>query len=317
MIIPCYNEEEVLPHLRERLISALDVLNVNWSVIFVDDGSRDTTLPLLVRMHQEEPRFKVLSFSRNFGHQPAVMAGICHADADIVAVLDADLQDPPELLATCLDYWRQGYEVIYAVRQKRKEGPLKRFAYATFYRIMRTVADIEIPLDSGDFCLMDRKVVSTLQALPERNVFVRGLRAWSGFRQIGMPYERPERAAGQTKYPFRRLVKLALDGIVSFSTMPLRAANWIGMALVALCFASIVFVLIWRLFPFHIFGHSPVDVPGWTTAILVVLFLHGVQFLILGVMGEYQARTYDEVKGRPRYVCRLRLGLDEALSSNK
>lgn len=308
VVIPCYNEEAVLPFLRERLIGALASLEVTWEVVFVNDGSRDSTLPLLIKIHNEDPRFKVLSFSRNFGHQAAVMAGISYASGDAVAILDADLQDPPELLAQCMDHWRDGYEVVYAVRQKRKESVFKRMAYGAFYRLLRTVADTEIPLDSGDFCLMDRQVVDVLRKMPERNVFVRGLRAWSGFKQIGLPYERPERAAGETKYPFKRLVKLALDGIFSFSTMPLRLTTWIGMGLVGLCFLGAIFIFVWRMFPFRILGHAASDVPGWTTGMIVMLFLSGIQFLILGAIGEYIARIYDEVKGRPRWIVARELG---------
>jgi dolichol-phosphate mannosyltransferase len=308
VVIPCYNEEAVLPFLRERLIGALASLEVTWEVVFVNDGSRDSTLPLLIKIHNEDPRFKVLSFSRNFGHQAAVMAGISYASGDAVAILDADLQDPPELLAKCMDHWRDGYEVVYAVRQKRKESVFKRMAYGAFYRLLRTVADTEIPLDSGDFCLMDRQVVDVLRKMPERNVFVRGLRAWSGFKQIGLPYERPERAAGETKYPFKRLVKLALDGIFSFSTMPLRLTTWIGMGLVGLCFLGAIFIFVWRMFPFRILGHAASDVPGWTTGMIVMLFLSGIQFLILGAIGEYIARIYDEVKGRPRWIVARELG---------
>ena len=315
VVIPCYNEQEVLPQLRERLVPALDALNVVWEVVFIDDGSRDSTFEMLSALAGADSRLKVVRFSRNFGHQAAVLAGIHYASGRTVAIMDADLQDPPELLSDCLARWREGYDVVYAVRTNRKESALKRAAYSAFYRFLRRVADVDIPLDSGDFCLMDRKVVDVLTSMPETNVFLRGLRAWSGFRQIGLPYDRPERAAGVTKYPLRRLVKLALDGIFSFSTMPLRLTTWIGLAIVLLCFAGVVFVVVWRFIPFHIMGHSAGDVPGWTTGMIAMLFLSGIQFMMLGAIGEYIARIYDEVKKRPRWIAQSEIGFDTSEST--
>ena len=199
LVIPCYNEAEVLPVLKARLLQSLNSLGLSWEVIFVDDGSRDSTCEQLVLMHHDEPRFKVVSFSRNFGHQLAVCAGLAYATGRAVGIMDADLQDPPEIFAPCLAKLREGYDVVYAVRKKRKENPAQRAAYALFYRFLRFVAEVDIPLDSGDFCLMNQRVVTVLRRMPERNVFVRGLRAWAGFRQIGLEYERDPRAAGETK----------------------------------------------------------------------------------------------------------------------
>ncbi|MBI3693527.1 MAG: glycosyltransferase family 2 protein [Acidobacteria bacterium] len=308
VVIPCFNEESVLPILRPRLTQALDRLPVAWELIFVDDGSTDRTPELLATLHREDPRVKVVSFSRNFGHQAAVSAGLCYAAGDAVAILDADLQDPPELLGDCLERWRQGYEVVFAVRQKRKEGLFKRAAYGFFYRLLQRVADVEIPLDSGDFCLLDRRVVEVLRRMPERNIFVRGMRAWAGFRQIGIPYERDARAAGSTKYPFRKLLRLALDGVFAFSTAPLRLATWFGLSIVGLCVLVVVLVLVWRLCGLEFMGHTAQDIPGWAAGIISVFFLGGVQLLILGILGEYLARIYAEVKLRPRWVVSRALG---------
>jgi len=313
-VIPCYNEAAVLPLLEPRVIAALDATTPDWEIVFVDDGSVDGTYELLSQLHAREPRAKVIRLSRNFGHQTAVWAGLHYATGALVAVLDADLQDPPELLSQCVARWREGYDVIYAVRQKRKENVFKRAAYASFYRLFRLVADVHVPLDSGDFCVMDRRVVAVLQEMGERNVFVRGMRAWSGFRQIGISYERDARAAGDSKYPIGRLVKLALNGIFSFSTFPLRLATWGGLASVTISFFGIVFILAWRLFGFKFMNRVPADVPGWAGGVIAILFVGGVQLLMLGIIGEYIARIYDEVKRRPRWVVGESLGLDRRMS---
>jgi glycosyltransferase involved in cell wall biosynthesis len=310
LVIPCFNEQQVLPMLRQRLLEVLESMNVSWEVVFVDDGSRDRTFEILSGMHRQDPRFKVVALSRNFGHQTAISAGLSYAAGDAVAVMDADLQDPPYLLPKCLERWREGFEVVFAVRQRRKESIPKRAAYALFYRLLKTIADIEIPLDSGDFCLMDRRVADVLRGMPERNIFVRGMRAWAGFRQIGIPYERDARAAGETKYPFRKLLRLALDGIFSFSTFPLRLATWFGLSIVGFSCIVVAFVVIWRVWGFEFMGHTARDIPGWAAGIISVFFLGGVQLLILGVMGEYLARIYGEVKLRPRWVVSRLLGFE-------
>ncbi len=310
VVIPCFNEQAVLPMLRERLLDALGRIEASWELVFVDDGSSDRTFDLLSQMHRQEPRFKVIGLSRNFGHQAAISAGLAYAHGQAVAIMDADLQDPPQLLATCLERWREGYQVVFAVRQKRKESLFKRLAYTSFYRVLKWAADIEIPIDSGDFCLMDRRVVEVLRQMPERNVFVRGLRAWAGFRQIGVPYEREPRAAGNTKYPWGKLFRLAMDGIFSFSTVPLRLATWFGLFIVLLSFVVVTLVVIWRFSDIEFMGHRAQDIPGWAAGIISVFFLGGVQLLILGVMGEYLARIYTEVKLRPRWVVREALGFE-------
>lgn len=309
VVIPCYNEEDVLQLLRGRLVNVLDSLDIAWEAILVDDGSTDETYRILASIHREDSRFKVISFSRNFGHQAAVAAGLRYAAGAAVAVMDADLQDPPEILVECLKHWRSGYEVVFAVRRGRQENIVLRAAYSVFYRLLNLVADVKIPLDAGDFCLMDRRAVNALRRMPERNMFIRGMRAWVGFRQLGLVYERPERTRGKTKYSFSKLVRLALDGIFSFSSIPLRLATILGLLIVALSIGSFVFVLIWRVFHFEFLGHTARDVPGWAAGFSATVLLAGVQLLILGLVGEYIARIYEEVKRRPRWVIRAVHGI--------
>jgi len=308
LVIPCYNESQVLPLLRRRLEESLAKTGLAWEVILVDDGSRDDTFIQLAAMNAADPRFKVLAFSRNFGHQNAVFAGLARANGDVVAVLDADLQDPPEFVLQCLAKLQEGYDVVYAVRRQRKENVFKRVAYAGFYRVLKAIAEVEIPLDSGDFCVMRQSVVAVLRTLPERDVFVRGLRAWTGFRQIGMEYEREARAAGETKYPLYKLIKLALDGVFAFSSLPLRLAVYLGFASLAVSMLGALFIVLWKILNFQIFGHYPSEVRGWTSLVCLILFLSGLQFLILGILGEFMRRVYAEVKQRPRWILRAELG---------
>lgn len=309
LVIPCFNEGGVIPILKGRLLSSLPDLNLAWEVILIDDGSRDDTFQQLSALHVEDPRFKVISFSRNFGHQAAVFAGLFHATGDYVAVMDADLQDPPECLPIFFAKLQEGYDVVYAVRRKRKENLFKRTCYATFYRLLRLVAKFEIPIDSGDFCLMRQCVVSVMRSMPEQDMFVRGLRAWTGFRQIGIEYDRSARAAGETKYPFHKLVRLAMDGLFAFSDVPLRMAAYLGFLTLGLSFALMAILILWKIFDFNLFGHYPSEVPGWTSMICLILFISGIQFLILGVMGEFIGRIYNDVKQRPRWIVRESRGL--------
>lgn len=308
-VIPCYNEEQVLPLLFTRFAAAAADWGMEWNVICVDDGSTDATWSILRDQAAADPRWRALSLARNFGHQTALSAGLYHADGDVVVVIDADLQDPPEELGRFLGKWREGYDVVYAVRRKRKEGMIKRLGYWAFYRLMARLVSIEIPLDSGDFCVMDRKVVDTLRLMPERNRFVRGLRAWSGFKQIGLEYERHARAAGEVKYTFRKLLKLAFDGIFSFSLVPLKLATWCGFFVSLLAFLGIVFTFMQRLFPrvFAAIGLEPV--PGYATIVIAVLFMGGIQLTFLGILGEYLGRIFDEVKRRPAWVFRDSVGI--------
>lgn len=303
LVFPVYNEEEVLPMLYERVRRALTQLPYEAEVILVNDGSRDRSLELMTKYHQEDPRFKIVDFSRNFGHQVAITAGMDAAGGDAVILMDADLQDPPELLPQFLKTWEDGYHVVYAVRKTRQEHALKQFAYRAFYRILQKISNIPIPLDSGDFCLMDRVVVDTIKSMDERHRFVRGLRSWVGFRQIGLEYDRDKRQAGEVKYTFSKLMKLALDGIFSFSYFPLQLASYTGFAVSGLSFFAIAVYLYKKLFV----GHEP---QGFPTLVTVVLFLGGIQLISLGVIGEYIGRIYDEVKRRPTYIVRRAYGLD-------
>lgn len=309
VVIPCYNEAKVLSLLRERLSHNLNSLDQSWEIIFVDDGSQDDTFAMLAAMHASDERFKVISFTRNFGHQTAVFAGLTYARGEFVAVMDADLQDPPEILANCIRKLQDGFDVVYAIRRKRKEGFIKRICYAAFYRLLKWIAEVEIPLDSGDFCVMRQSVVAVLRTLPERNIFVRGLRAWTGFRQTGLEYDRAARAAGETKYPFSKLLRLAIDGVFAFSTLPLQLATYVGFASLLTSLLAAVFIVIWKISGFQILGYYPSAVPGWTSLVCLVLFFNGIQFLILGVLGGFIGRIYNETKQRPRWIIREACGV--------
>src|SRR5215510_1567163 len=303
IILPVYNERETLPELKARLTPVLEgLVGGSFEALFVDDGSRDGSDLIIDGFHDLYPRFKAIHFSRNFGHQSALQAGLDAATGDAVALMDADLQDPPELLEQFIEYWRQGYDVVYAVRKKRKEAFWKRAAYAAFYRTMKIISEIDVPLNAGDFCLMDRCVVDTLVSLRERNRFLRGLRSWVGFRQIGVEYERDARHAGEPKYTLRKLVRLALSGYIGFSAAPLRMATWLGLIAAMTGFL----VAIWSVYTKMI-----VKTPqGWASLIAVTMLVGGVQLLILGVIGEYLSRVYDEVRRRPLYIVRSQTGID-------
>lgn len=300
VVIPVYNEEENVGPLLERLTAVLDGLTDRWEVLFVDDGSRDRSVALIRAARDDEPRVKLIRLSRNFGHQAALNAGIDHATGEAVILMDADLQDPPEVLPDLVQAWRDGAEVAYGIRRRREGNVVKRAGYRVFYRLYRRLADIDVPLDSGDFCLMDRVVVDALVALPESQRFLRGLRSWVGFEQVGVPYDRPERHAGEPKYSFTGLIKLAVDGLLSFSAIPLRMASLLGLVTAFAGVVYIMFALASRL--------RTGDIPeGWTSTIAIVLVLGGVQLLMIGVLGEYLARVYAETKGRPSYIVRERL----------
>lgn len=303
VVIPCFNEVEVVPLTHERVTSALGGQpDFSLEIIYIDDGSSDGTGHLLCSIADQDERVTAISFTRNFGHQPAITAGLEHATGDAVAIIDADLQDPPEVILDMIAKWREGFDVVYGVRVKRKEGVLKRLAYATFYRIYRLLANIDVPLDSGDFALIDRRVVDVLNGLPEKNRFVRGLRTWTGFQQTSCKYERAARAVGETKYPLHKLIKLAFDGIFNFSTTPL---SMIFVAGLCTSFAALVTALVYftaRIGGFTIFGRSPEDVPGFTTLIITLLFFSGVQLISVGILGEYLGRVYQESKNRPTYI---------------
>lgn len=310
VVVPIHNEEECLPELFRRLETATASWGRDYEIIAVDDGSRDQSLAMLLKFHQENPRWKVLSFSRNFGHQSAVSAGLRYASGDAVIVMDADLQDPPEILLKLIEAWDSGDEVVYAIRKKRKEHFLKRFAYHAFYRLLEKLSSVKIPRDAGDFCLMDRKVVDILNQLPERTRFLRGLRSWIGFRQSGLEYERSARHGGDPKYDFAKLLQLAFDGIFSLSSVPLHLANWLGCLCCASSFAIVVGLCVWYVVDVPLFGFLPNDTAGWTSLMAAILLLSGVQMLLIGLLGEYVSRIFDEVKQRPIGIIAKSVGFD-------
>lgn len=303
IVIPIFNEEENLQNLYTRLTNAAPSWKEDYEIVLVDDGSRDSSLKMMRAFAEKDAHVRVVKLSRNFGHQPAISAGIQVAKGDAVIIMDGDLQDPPEELHRFLAKWREGYEVVYAVRTKRKEGFLKKMAYSTFYRILAWISDIEIPLDSGDFCVMDRKVVDTLvREMPEQIRFVRGMRAYAGFKQVGVTYERAERAAGEVKYTFSKLMKLALDGLFGFSSFPLRLATYMGFFISIPSFIVGIFFILHRIIGFKVFGHAPEETPGTASLAVGMYFLGGVILIILGILGEYIGRIYIEVKKRPFFV---------------
>jgi dolichol-phosphate mannosyltransferase len=303
VVVPCFNEEEVINMTHERLVETLGKSpEYQLEIVYVNDGSSDQTEEILFSFAEKDSRVKAVSLTRNFGHQPAVTAGLAYATGDAVAIIDADLQDPPEVILDMITKWQEGFDVVYGVRTKRKEGIVKRFSYAAFYRIYRYLADIDIPLDSGDFALMDRRVVDVLNSLPEKNRFIRGLRSWTGFRQTGCVYERAARAAGEPKYSFRQLLKLALDGIFNFSTTPLTLIFVAGLVTAIGAALAATLYLVARIGDFTIFGHTPEDVPGFTTLIITILFFSGIQLISVGIVGEYLGRNYQEAKMRPTFV---------------
>jgi dolichol-phosphate mannosyltransferase len=298
LVLPIFNESEVIPELDRRLKEFLGAVGVSWEVVFIDDGSKDDSLEQLRAMAAGEPRYRVLALSRNFGHQLAITAGVDYARGKAVVVMDADLQDPPEVVAQMLEKWREGYDVVYGVRAVRKnETIFKRFTAAAFYRFMAAMVPVPIPVDAGDFRLMSRRVVLTLRALRETHRFVRGMVAWVGFQQTSVSYVREGRFAGQTHYPLRKMLKFAMDGITSFSIVPLRVATWLG------AFSGIggLMVAVWAVYV-RVFNASAV--PGWATLMIAVSLAASAQLLMTGIVGEYVGRIYDEVKRRPLYVLR-------------
>jgi dolichol-phosphate mannosyltransferase len=303
IVIPIFNEAENVPELLSRLHLTLSSIG-DYEILLVDDGSTDHSAPLIAQHCEEDKRIKLISFSRNFGHQIAISAGMKHATGDALIVMDGDLQDPPEVLPQFIAKWREGYEVVYAVRQKRKENIFKRFLYQAFYRILAKLSPFHIPLDSGDFGIVDRKIYSILNVFPERNKFVRGLRAWAGYRQIGIAYERAARSKGKPKFTFAKLVKLAYDGLISFSDVPLKLASWIGFLFVLVSVASIIILIVIKLYS------DRISLQGWTSTIIIILFIGGLQLLLLGVLGEYISRIFDEVKQRPEFIVSKKVNLE-------
>lgn len=305
LVIPIYNEEEVLPELDGRVLELMKALGLDSEIVFVNDGSRDRSMEMLRAMAAREPRYKVVGFARNFGHQRAITAGIDAARGKAVVVMDADLQDPPEVILEMVAKWREGYDVVYGKRRTREgETAFKLFTAKMFYRVFAAMIPIKVPLDTGDFRLMSRRVVLAMRELRETHLFVRGLVSWVGFKQCAVEYDRAARFAGETKYPLKKMISFALDGIASFSILPLRFATYIGLVV---GFASVLYATA-AVITFLI-GHT---VPGWTTTVVLVSFLFSVQLLVTGVLGEYIGRIYEQVKGRPLYVVAERLNLPKA-----
>ena len=304
VVVPCYNEEEVLRETHAHLTAALAGCGAGFEIVYVDDGSSDRTAEVQRELQAADPRVRVVRFSRNFGHQIAVSAGLEHAAGDCCVVIDADLQDPPEVIPEMLALWREGYHVVYGVRTDREgETAFKLWTAKLFYRLINRLSDVKMPVDAGDFRLMDRRVVDVLLSMPERDRFLRGMVTWVGFRQAAVMYRRAARRAGESKYPFLKMLKFATDGVVSFSFTPLRLAVWSGFISIALALAGIAWAILERLL-------SEDWVRGWASIFVAVLFLGGVQLVTLGVIGEYIGRIYAEVKRRPLYVVAERLGFD-------
>jgi polyisoprenyl-phosphate glycosyltransferase len=298
LVVPVFNEEATLPELRGRLSEILPLVGGETEVILVNDGSRDATPELVSGICREDARFRGIHFSRNFGHQAAVAAGLRYSRGRAVVVMDADLQDPPQLVLSLLQKWREGYEVVYARHTRRdREGLLKRLFAFGYYRVLQRVAQHDVPSDTGDFCLMDRRVVDLLNTMPERNRYIRGLRAWVGFRQTAVDFERPGRFAGEPKYTFRKSLSLAVNGIISLSKAPLRIATWFGLMVSLTSFVLAVAFVIEKL-------TVGFEIRGWASTVVIILFLGGVQLLTIGIIGEYISRIYDEVKQRPLFVVR-------------
>ena len=299
---PVLNEEEVLPALYERIIAALE--GANFELVLVDDGSTDSTPEILDRLAEEDERVKVIHLSRQFGYQAAVAAGLEHCHGDAVITIDGDLQDPPELIPQLIEEWRQGSDVVYAVREHREgEGRVKLVTARWFSAIFRRLAELDIPEDAGDFRLLSRRAVEALRQMPERNRFMRGMTVWVGFRQSSVPYQRDARFAGTTRYRWRTLLKISLDAISSFSHVPLQIATIAGFIVSFIAFLGIPYVIVNNLLGFYVEGVS--------TLLFVMLFLGGVQLITLGIIGEYVSRIYDETKRRPLYVVSERRNLDD------
>jgi glycosyltransferase involved in cell wall biosynthesis len=297
VIVPLYNEELVIRDMYRRLTNVLDGNQIDYEVILINDGSRDGTLHVAKQLCETDKRIKLLSFSRNFGHQIAITAGMDTVSGQIAVIIDADLQDPPEVIVQMIDKWREGYQVVYGVRKERKgESFFKLVTAALFYRILRRMTPLQIPVDTGDFRLMDRKVVEQLRHMRERSRFVRGMVSWVGFKQAKVEYTRDTRIAGETKYPFNKMMKFAIDGILSFSQIPLKLSSAFGFLCSVISFVLLVYGVVAKYF------YPETTIPGWTSIFVASLFLGGVQLISIGILGEYLGRIYEEIKGRPLYI---------------
>jgi glycosyltransferase involved in cell wall biosynthesis len=296
VVVPCYNEQEVLPELHRRVLAAVEAAAIPAAeIILIDDGSKDGTWQLMTELQRADPSLKVIRLSRNYGHQLALTCGLDHAHGEVVLIIDADLQDPPELLSDMLKLWQQGYDVVYGKRMRRHgERPLKRFFAFSFYRLISHITGVEIPSDTGDFRLLDRRALRALLALREKHRFVRGMVSWIGYQQTPILYDRPERFAGETKYPFRKSLKLAFDAITSFSYAPLRLASYLGAIFSVLAFLYILVVIGLKI--------AGINFPGYTSIMASILLMGGVQLMMLGIVGEYVGRIFEQGQGRPLYL---------------
>ena len=305
LVIPMYYEEQVVEECYNRLTKVLkEIQDYEYEIIFINDGSKDNTLDILERIAKVDNNVKVISFSRNFGHQAAVTAGLKYVTGDVIVIMDADLQDPPELIPDMLKEWEKGYEVIYGKRKSRKgESVFKRLTAKAFYSTLNKLSDVEIPKDTGDFRMVDRKVVDVVNSLPEHNKFLRGLFSWVGFEQLAYEYDRKERFAGKTKYPFGKMVKLALDGILSFSTKPLKIVGGLGILSVIFSFIILIYSLLSYIFKWNNLT------PGWTSIMCTITFLGGIILISVWMIGEYIGRVYDEVKNRPQYIVKKTINI--------
>jgi dolichol-phosphate mannosyltransferase len=307
IVAPVYNEEALIAEFCQRVIAVMEALGEPFEIVLVNDGSRDRSPQIMRQLHEADPRIKVINFSKNFSHQIAITAGIDYAQGQAVIVIDSDLQDPPEVIPQLVEQWQQGYQVVYAVRSEREgETAFKKATASLFYRVIRKITSVDIPADTGDFRLMDRKVVAALTTMREHHRFMRGLSVWVGFNQTGVYYKRDARKAGETKYPVRKMFRFALDGITSFSYLPLQLATYMGFVIAALSVVGIVIAVILRL--------SGLAITGQATTLVTVLFLGGVQLIFLGIIGEYLGRIYDEVKRRPLYIVAEALGFEDETS---
>jgi len=303
VVVPLYNEEEVLQETYKRLTDVMRQTNESYELVFVNDGSRDRTAEIAAELCDRDWHVKFIQFSRNFGHQIAISAGMDYAEGQAIIVIDADLQDPPEVILEMIAEWKQGYDVVYGKRLVRKgETYFKKVTASMFYRLLRRMTSVDIPVDTGDFRLIDRKVCDVLKGLKEKNRFVRGLVSWAGFRQKSVEYVREERWAGETKYPLKKMIRFALDGITSFSHKPLKVASYLGVSLSFFSFVYLLIVLYQKIF-------TSTTITGWSSILAVNLFFNGIILMILGVMGEYIGRVYDESKGRPLYIVSETIGI--------
>lgn len=301
IVIPVLNEEEGIAELYAQTSAALNAISPEWEVICVNDGSTDGTLQQLLAVHEKDKRWKVLSLSKNFGHQPAIWAGLNHAQGEYIGIMDGDLQDDPAHFTRFKDALNNATDIVYAIRGKRTEGIFKRIAYRGYYRVLKNVFGVNVPLDSGDFCLMKKKVVAEMLTMPEHSLFIRGIRSWVGFNQRGMAVERNARYTGKPKYTTRKLLKLAYDGMYSFSDFPIKFLGRLGLLIILASFAYAVYILTKRL----VWGHVP---PGFTTLVIVILFFGGVQLVSVRILGEYLLRIFNESRNRPLYIISNKYG---------